>query len=75
MDTNPHNLPNLFKQLGLPGQATDIDAFIATHRLPQGTALADAAFWTPEQAAFLKQSLADDSDWSEVVDELATRLS
>ena len=75
MDTNPHNLPNLFKQLGLPGQAADIDAFIATHRLPQGTALVDAAFWTPGQAAFLKQSLADDSDWSEVVDELATRLS
>ena len=34
-----------------------------------------APFWTPAQAAFLSQSMAQDSDWTTVVDGLAVRLS
>ena len=35
---------------------------------------ADAPFWTPAQADFLRQALAEDADWSEEVDELAVLL-
>lgn len=74
METNPHNMSNLFRQLGLPDEQRDIDAFVHTHRLQAHTALAEAPFWSAAQARFLTQSLAEDSDWSEVVDELAVRL-
>ena len=75
METNPHDLSSLFAQLGLPSSVADIEAFIASHGLPAGISLAEASFWNPVQAAFLTQALADDSDWSEAVDELAARLS
>lgn len=75
METNPHDLSSLFLQLGLAGELTDMDAFVMAHRLESGTALTDAPFWTPAQAKFLKQALADDSDWSAAVDALAVRLS
>ena len=75
METNPHTLETLFIQLGLPHQPAEIDAFVATHRLPKGTALADAPFWTTAQAALLRQSLTDDADWCAVVDGLALSLS
>jgi hypothetical protein len=75
MDTTEHDLSHLFLQLGLPGEAADIDRFVAAHRLASGTALLHAAFWTPAQAAFLQQAVALDSEWTTVVDELAVRLS
>lgn len=75
METNQHDLSNLFRQLGYSGEARDIDVFVARHRLEAGTALADAVFWSPVQAHFLRRALADDSDWSEVVDELSVRLT
>lgn len=75
METTAHNLGNLFRQLGLSGESTDVDRFIAEHPLPSGVALAQAPFWNAEQAAFLKQAIDDDSDWSEAADELAVRLS
>ena len=75
METSAHNLSTLFSQLGLPDQPADIDVFIATHHLRSGTTLDAAAFWTPVQAALLRQGLADDADWSSAIDELATRLS
>lgn len=31
MESPTHNLPSLFKQLGLPDDAESIDQFIATH--------------------------------------------
>jgi hypothetical protein len=34
-----------------------------------------APFWTPAQAAFLQQAVAQDSEWTTAVDELAVRLS
>jgi hypothetical protein len=66
----------LFRQLGLPDDPTAIDRFIAAHRpLPAGMALCDAPFWTPAQAQFLREQIGQDADWSELVDELAARLS
>ncbi len=73
METNPHDLENLLRQLGLG--ADNIDEFVGAHRLPAGVTLAEAPFWSSGQAAFLTQAIADDADWSGAVDELATRLS
>ena len=75
METNIHDLSHLFRQLGLSGDAHDIDTFIANHRLEKGTRLALAPFWSPAQAKFLAQAFLDDSDWAEAADELAVRLS
>ncbi len=75
METNKHDLSNLFRQLGLSGEAQDIDAFVAGHRLGAGVTLAEAAFWTPVQAKFLAQSIAQDSDWAAAADALALRLA
>ncbi|UUZ63498.1 DUF2789 domain-containing protein [Polaromonas sp. P1(28)-13] len=75
MDTSHHDLSNLFLQLGLPGEPQAIDAFLADHRLHAGTALPEAPFWSRAQAEFLREALADDSDWAEAADELAMLLS
>ena len=72
METNPHNLANLFLQLGLPDE---VDTFVATHQLPTGIKLSDAPFWSEAQATFLKQALINDSDWCGAVDALAVRLA
>jgi hypothetical protein len=49
METNKHNLSNLFRQLGYSGEAKDIDLFIARNRLKKGVALTDAVFWSPHR--------------------------
>lgn len=71
LDTSAHSLSGLFAQLGLPNGPKEIEAFIQRHHpLPQAEPLAKAAFWTEAQAAFLRDAIANDSDWAEVVDEL-----
>jgi hypothetical protein len=75
MDTTDHDLSHLFLQLGLPGEPSDIDRFVSAHRLARGTPMLHAPFWTPAQAAFLQQAVAQDSEWTTAVDELAVRLS
>ena len=75
MDRSLHSINNLFAQLGLPCKDHEIDQFIRTHTLfSQRIRLDEATFWTPSQASFIKESLDFDSDWSEAVDELNTRL-
>ncbi|MEH6576753.1 MAG: DUF2789 domain-containing protein [Amphritea sp.] len=75
MDRSVHTINTLFEQLGLPSEDKDIDQFIRTHALfSQKIKLDEATFWTPSQANFIKESLEDDSDWAEVVDDLNTRL-
>ena len=75
MDTSQHSMHNLFEQLGLPSSEQDVEQFIRIHRLfSQDIRLDQATFWTPVQAAFLREAIDEDSDWSEVVDELNTRL-
>ena len=61
--------------VGAPAGRDDIVAFLARHHLEEGTALPDAPFWNPAQASFLREALAEDSDWAEQVDELALQLT
>lgn len=74
MDTTKHDITTLFKQLGLPSSESQIDAFIAENQLSATTLLQDAPFWDESQQHFIAESLAEDGDWSEVIDELDVRL-
>ncbi len=75
METNPHNFTNLFAQLGLPSSATDIEAFIRSHRpLNAEVVLSDALFWSASQAHFLREQIKVDSDWAVVIDKFDTSL-
>lgn len=75
MEPPVHDLSSLFKQLGLADDPASIDAFIKTQGpLPEGRKLADATFWSPAQAAFLREEILEDADWAEVVDQLNVRL-
>jgi Protein of unknown function (DUF2789) len=75
METHHHDLSHLFRQLGYSGDAIEIDAFVAAHRLGPGEVLAQASFWNPAQSHFLASAFAEDADWSRPADELAVRLS
>ena len=75
MEPNHHRFSELFAQLGLPATPEDIAAFIAVHRpLPGQLRLEDAPFWTPAQARLLREELAEDADWAELVDQLNAAL-
>lgn len=75
MQSPTHSLPALFKQLGLPSEPRDIEAFVTSHSpLKPGLALSEAFFWTPSQAAFLREEILEDADWAEVVDQLNLML-
>ncbi len=75
MDTTAHTLTTLFDQLGLPSQDSAIEQFIAAHKpLGDDLNLLEAEFWSDGQRAFLQESLAEDSDWAEVVDQLDSLL-
>jgi outer membrane receptor for monomeric catechols len=74
MDTTKHDINTLFAQLGLPNTESQIDTFIASHELEDTTLLQNAIFWDEAQRHFLAESLAEDGDWSEVIDELDVRL-
>ena len=75
MEPSTHSLQDLFRQLGLPGTPADIEAFLSVHRpLPGAVSLADAPFWTPVQAQFLRDEIAEDADWAETVDQLNVLL-
>lgn len=76
MEPTFHRMSELFRQLGLPDDPAAIEDFLARHRpLPLGLALPEASFWTPSQAALLRDKLAEDADWAELIDELAAMLS
>ena len=70
---NP-SLEKLFEQLGLDADEASIENFITAHRLPDDVKLIDAEFWTPQQAAFLKEELRMVAEWAPIVDELNLRL-
>lgn len=70
-----HSFADLFAQLGLPNSDLEIKAFLATHAsMTDSVRLPDAPYWTPSQAAFLRESLLQDSDWSVLVDQLSKAL-
>jgi len=67
----------LFEQLGLERSPAAIQAFIAAHPLRPGVfhgRIHEAPFWTVSQSEMLCQALADDSDWSGLVDRLDSAL-
>ena len=75
METPVHPLSALFAQLGFPSDAASIDAFVLRHApLAGDIPLAAAPFWSPSQTAFLREEIAEDADWAEVVDTLNARL-
>ena len=75
MDKTFHRFSELFAQMGLPTSGPDIEAFLRQHSpLAGDIALADAAFWTPAQAVFLREEWREDADWAEVVDQLNAAL-
>ncbi len=71
MHTPAYSLNTLFAQMGLANSDEAIDAFISSHSpIPGDIQLPDAACWNASQAALLKQAVVDDSDWTEVVEQL-----
>jgi hypothetical protein len=75
MENLQHAFHELFAQLGLPCDAHSIAQFLQTHRpLPGDVALADAHFWNPAQATFLRESLQQDNGWAQQVDSLSEAL-
>ncbi|MNZ72365.1 hypothetical protein D3C78_907430 [compost metagenome] len=75
MEQPTHAFHQLFEQLGLPNDNESIRRFIERHSpLSDGVQLADASFWTPAQAAFLREEILEDADWAEVVDNLNAAL-
>lgn len=75
MDDAVHRFRDLFGQLGLPNTPDDITRFIAEHRpLAPEICLADAPFWTPQQAKFLRDGIQRDADWAEWIDSLDASL-
>lgn len=67
----------LFEQLGLECSPQAIQAFIASHHFRTSGfdgLLQEAPFWTLSQAELLSQALADDSEWSGLVDRLDSAL-
>jgi hypothetical protein len=70
-----HYFSDLFNQLGLPSDSIDIMHFLAANAsMNDNMRLPDAAYWTPSQAAFLRESLLQDSEWSGLVDQLSLAL-
>ncbi|SDS82549.1 DUF2789 domain-containing protein [Pseudomonas oryzae] len=75
MDQPIHAFHHLFEQLGLPNDNASIKDFLERHSpLAEDVQLADASFWTPAQAAFLREEILEDADWAEVVDNLNAAL-
>ena len=75
MDKPIHRFTELFTQLGLPSQEPEIRQFLQAHTpLAAQIELADAPFWTPGQAAFLREEITRDADWAELVDQLDASL-
>ncbi|WP_367395344.1 DUF2789 family protein [Cupriavidus sp. Agwp_2] len=55
MTTQLHSLAELFAQLGLPSDESDVKAFVAKRSpLPLDIELWEASFWTPAQASLLR---------------------
>jgi hypothetical protein len=74
MDTSDHSMQSLFAQLGLSNSDTAIDNFIQNNHLPDEIPIENAAFWSAGQAQFIREAIAQDADWAEVVDHLDTQL-
>jgi hypothetical protein len=75
MDNAIHRFSELFAQLGLANDAKSIASFLIEKApLPGHISLPDAPFWSHAQASFLREALADNADWAELVDQLNEAL-
>lgn len=75
MEAPMHSINNLFTQLGLAADDASIANFIQTHRAAAThVVLSEAVFWTPAQAAFLREEILKDADWAEVIEQLNAEL-
>ncbi len=74
MDMSPHNMNTLFEQLGLDASPKGMKSFVENHNIPADMPLEEAPFWNQAQADFIKDSLQQDGDWSEFVDQLDAML-
>ncbi|QLG87248.1 DUF2789 domain-containing protein [Chitinibacter bivalviorum] len=74
MENPVHSMANLFSQLGLASSNDAMTLFVRLHTLSPTIELEKAPFWSPSQIAFLLEARADDSDWSELVDQLDVML-
>ncbi len=74
MHTSTIAMPQLFEQLGLESSNLAIARFIKHHHLPDDIKLQAATFWTKSQRQFINDSLQQDSDWTEIVDQLDALL-
>ncbi|WP_299787606.1 DUF2789 domain-containing protein [uncultured Shewanella sp.] len=74
MDTTPQDLSHLFEQLGLENSEESIAEFISKYKIPDDVLLTQAEFWNDSQRCFLKESLEEDAQWSELIDHLDTQL-
>jgi hypothetical protein len=75
MQQTPINMRSLFAQLGEPSDEASVNRFVELNSpLADGMRLHEAPFWTPSQAAFLREAISQDADWTKVVDDLNARL-
>ncbi len=75
MESHQHSMTDLFAQLGLPSSPEAIQAFVDNHRpLSSPLPLPEAPFWSPAQASFLRDRVAEDADWAGVIDQLDAGL-
>jgi hypothetical protein len=75
MESYHTKMRDLFAQLGLPGDQESIENFIEKHSgLAQSIHIEDAAFWTLQQADFIKSALVEDAEWAELIDQLNALL-
>lgn len=75
MDTSTHTVETLFEQLGLASDPASVERFIAERKpIPADIRLSEAPFWNASQARFLREGIAADSDWAEIIDDLDTRF-
>ena len=74
MDTQIHDMTNLFSQLGLPADDKSINQFLGAHYLDDTMKLTDAPFFNTGQKSFISESIEQDSDWCEMIDQMDVRL-
>lgn len=76
MHENFFTMTDLFRQLGLPSDAQAIETFIRQHQgVCRQHTLVAAPLWNDSQRQFLKEAIAQDSDWAIVADKLTSQLS
>jgi len=74
MDTSKHDMIGLFDQLGLDSTRSGIYHFVKGHNIQADLTIDEAPFWNQSQANFLSDSIQEDGDWSEIIDQLDAML-